>query len=607
MRPAERPAAAFALACAGLVLGVALAWAGVWQFEYLSYDDGAYVSHNWMVRRGLTLEGVAWAFGDFRINNYHPLTLLSHMLDVELFGLTPGAHHVINVLFHALNAILLFGALRALTQAPLPSLAVASLFSVHPALVEPVAWIAERKELLATGFAFASLWSWAVWVRAGAWGHYTLSLGLFAAALLAKPMPVTLPLILLLLDYWPLGRLRDAQELRQRVVEKLPFFALSLGFCLLTLRAQTLAITSDPALLERIPLALVAYARYLGHAFWPVGLTGFYPYRDAWPLLAVLGAAALAVGVLALAFLARRRWPWLSVGMLWFSGALVPVTGIVQAGLQSLGDRFLYFPMPGLLVAVCFSLAALLEQRKRVLAAVWIAVLALGVVGTRAGAAYWRDDLSFFEHSLEVAGPSFTTFSGLGHGQLKANLLEEAEASYRASLELWRDHGPAHVGLGILLLRRDEAEMALRHFDSAARANPLPEYFSFWAGQANEQLGRVRPAAASYLAELELNPDHGESLVRAATLLATRAEVSDPGLAHALALHACQLTGFARARELDVLAATLAAQGRYPDAETRARDALWLAREAGDERLLRAIAGRLARYRARQPLRVPQP
>ncbi len=447
-----RPAPVFALACAGLALLVALAWAGVWQFEYLSYDDGAYVSHNWMVRRGLTLEGVAWAFSGVRIDNYHPLTLLSHMLDVELFGRTPGAHHVINVLFHALNAILLFAALRALTQAPLPSLAVASLFAVHPALVEPIAWIAERKELLATSLAFASLWSWAAWARAGTRGHYTLSLGLFAAALLAKPMPVTLPFILLLLDYWPLGRLRDARDLRRRVVEKLPFFALSLGFCLLTMHAQTLAITSDTTLIERIPLALVAHARYLGHAFWPVGLTGFYPYRDAWPLLAVLGAAALAVGVLALAFLARRRWPWISVGLLWFSGALVPVTGIVQTGFQSLGDRFLYFSMPGLLVAVCFSLAALPGLRKRALAAVWIAALALGVVGTRAGAAYWRDDLTFFARSLEVAGPSFAALAGLGYGQLQANLPEEAEASFRASLEVWRDFGSAHRGLGILLL-----------------------------------------------------------------------------------------------------------------------------------------------------------
>ncbi|MGH9361727.1 MAG: tetratricopeptide repeat protein, partial [Thermoanaerobaculia bacterium] len=350
----------------GLALLTVLVFAPVVRHDFVSLDDPAYVTGNAQVRRGLTAEGFRWAWGNEVAGNWHPLTMLSHMLDAELHGLDPGGHHLTSLLLHAANAVLLFVLLRRLTGAAGRSAAVAALFAVHPLHVESVAWIAERKDVLSAFFFFLALLAWSGYARRPSSWRYLLALLAFALGLLAKPMVVTLPLVLLLLDVWPLGRLPLAAAAERRralgplLREKLPFVLLALGAAAVALVTQREAMSPLAALSlgRRIANALLAYAAYLSDTVWPRGLAVFYPLPGALPAWRVALAAVLLAALTALALARLHRSPWLAVGWLWFVGMLLPVIGLLQVGSQARADRYTYLPSIGLFVALVWEVAA---------------------------------------------------------------------------------------------------------------------------------------------------------------------------------------------------------------------------------------------------------
>jgi protein O-mannosyl-transferase len=403
-----------------LVLGGALALLTVLAFlpslgnGYVILDDPLYVTANREVRQGITLEGAAWALTANVANNWHPLTVLSHMLDVEVFGLPPVGHHLTSLLLHLAGVLLLFEALRRMTGAAYRSALVAALFAVHPTRVESVAWISERKDVLSGLFWMLALLAYLGWVRRPSAGRYLLVTLALALGLAAKPMVVTLPCVLLLLDFWPLGR----RGLRGLIVEKIPLFALSAASSVVTLHYQRTSMAPLDVLPWdlRLANAAVSYVSYLGKAFLPRNLAVFYPFPMEIPAWKTAGAVLLLALVTALAVWRARKSPWLLVGWLWFLGTLVPVIGLVQVGRQAMADRYTYLPFVGLFLAVVWGTAEWAERRgalRPVLGA--LAVLAiLGLAGmTRAQTRHWRDGVTLFRHALAVTGNNPLARQGL--------------------------------------------------------------------------------------------------------------------------------------------------------------------------------------------------
>ncbi|HEY9422309.1 MAG TPA: hypothetical protein VIW92_12900 [Thermoanaerobaculia bacterium] len=393
-----------------LILGGALALLTVLAFlpslgnGYVLLDDPLYVTGNPQVRQGITREGLAWALTANVANNWHPLTVLSHMLDVEVFGLPAAGHHLTSLLLHLANVLLLFAALQRMTGAAFRSALVAALFAVHPTRVESVAWIAERKDVLSGLFWMLALLAYVHYAcRPNPRRYLPVALAM-ALGLAAKPMVVTLPCVLLLLDFWPLGR----RGWGRLILEKVPLFVLSAASSLVTLRYQETSL----APLEVLPWdlrfanAAVSYATYLGKAFLPRNLAVFYPFPAEIPAWKVAGASALLLLLTGLAIWRARRSPWLLVGWLWFLGTLVPVIGLVQVGRQAMADRYTYLPFIGLFLAMVWG-AAELAQRRASLRPILgtLAVLAiLGLAGmTRAQVHHWRDSVTLFRHALKVS------------------------------------------------------------------------------------------------------------------------------------------------------------------------------------------------------------
>ncbi|HEY6838925.1 MAG TPA: hypothetical protein VI389_09300, partial [Geobacteraceae bacterium] len=321
-------------------------------FAFVNFDDPSYVAANSHVAGGLTPENVRWAFTSFHEANWHPLTWLSHMLDVTLFGLSPRGHHWVNVLLHGGNGVLIFLLLARLTGRTGRSAVVAFLFLIHPLHVEAVAWVAERKELLCTTFSLVTLLAYGSYAARPGTGRYLFALAAFACALMAKPMAVTIPCVLFLLDYWPLGRTATVGALKL-AREKVPFFLLTAASCIVTYVAQQQggAVGTLFPLSVRVANAATAYVFYLGKTLWPARLAVIYPFTPSIPFWQMGGALLLLVALSLAAFRLRRRFPWLVVGWLWYLGTLIPVIGLVQVGLQAAADRYTYFPLTGIFIA----------------------------------------------------------------------------------------------------------------------------------------------------------------------------------------------------------------------------------------------------------------
>src|SRR5437588_1720717 len=364
---------------------VAITWAVFGQtvgHQFINYDDPRYVLDNAHVRAGLTWRGIAWAFTHVHSQNWHPLTTMSHMLDCQLFGVNPGAHHLVNVFFHSIAAVLLFVLLAQITNSIWASAFVAAVFAIHPLRVESVAWIAERKDVLSGVFFMLTLLAYFRWTRKQTVGRYLAMSILFACGLMSKPMLITTPIILLLLDYWPLNRSQKSEVRSQKssnppwtklVVEKVPLFVLSIGSCFATLWAQNFALGSTQflPLQWRITNALFSYFEYVRQMFWPVDLIPFYVHpENRLELWRLLVAAVVLIALTAIAFIRRRKNPYLIVGWLWYLVMLIPVIGIVQVGLQGHADRYTYLPQVGLdiaLVWLIWDLTKSWRQQKIVL------------------------------------------------------------------------------------------------------------------------------------------------------------------------------------------------------------------------------------------------
>ena len=371
-----RPGVALQFALALLTL--ALYWPVVGH-DFVNYDDGLYVTDNPHVQAGLTLDNIAWAFSTGHASNWHPVTWLSHLIDFSCFGWFAGGHHLVNVLFHTANTLLLFLLLRRLTGSLWRCAIVAALFAWHPLHVESVAWVAERKDLLSLFFLLLSLSAYVGYVKQPSPGRYTLTLACFALGLMAKPMIVTLPCLLLLLDWWPLARLRlsatDAGEnpsprshLWPLVCEKLPFFALAAASCVVTVwtQHQTGALRTFHAvpLSARLANTVTAYACYLWKMIWPADLAVLYPMPSSWPLAMVLGSALALAGLSLFAWRWRTQFPWVVVGWCWFVVTLVPVIGLVQVGEQAMADRYTYLPLIGVFLALTWGVEAATVARR---------------------------------------------------------------------------------------------------------------------------------------------------------------------------------------------------------------------------------------------------
>jgi len=549
-----------ALVCLGLFLGTALLFGRAIPHAFLDYDDPDYVTQNAHVQAGPTPASLRWALTTGAAANWHPLTWVSHMVDWRLFGDRPAGHHAVSVLWHALNAALAFLALRRLTGSFWTSALSAALFAWHPLRVESVAWVAERKDVLSTCFALAALWAYAGYAREGSRRAYGLALGAFALGLLCKPMLVTLPFVLLLLDFWPLGR--GGRSWRVLAGEKIPFFLLAGASAAATYLVQKHggAVTEAFPLGARLENAAVSVARYLGMFFWPFGLAVGYPLPARWPAGAVAGAAALLAAITAAAFRQRRRRPWIVVGWLWFLGMLVPVLGIVQVGLAAMADRYTYLPSLGLQLALLWTARDLLPPAGYRLAPLAAAAVLAGLAArTWNQLGVWRDSITLYEHALAVTRGNYLAECYLGSALLNARRLPEAEPHLRLAAQLKPDYGPASTRLGYLLeqeghpdraaacyaallklkpnfaeanadygrllLRQNRPREALPRLQAAERVRPDAETCDE-LGSALEQLGRLDEAMASYAEESKLQPGSGRGDYNRGVLRLGRGDVA---------------------------------------------------------------------------------
>jgi len=531
--------------------------------RFLDCDDPDYVTQNAHVQAGLTWAGVDWAFTSSAAANWFPLTWLSHMLDWQLFGNDPRGHHAVNILWHALNAVVAFLALRRLTGAFWTSAASAALFAWHPLRVESVAWVAERKDVLSGFFGLLTLWAYAAYAekrrerRSGARSFYALALAAFATGLLCKPMLVTLPCLLVLLDWWPLRRIGPAEKLSSLLLEKAPFFLLTIVSCVITYRVQQAgnAVVESLGLGARLANAVVSVACYLGKFSWPVNLAVGYPIPDHQPGATVAGATVLVLTMTGVALWQWRRRPWLLVGWLWFLGMLVPVIGIVKVGLQAMADRYTYLPILGWQLALLWTLSELAWPSvvRRFVPALIGVVLAGCAARTWDQLGVWRDSRALYEHALAVTKDNYLAHSYLATTLLNEGRFDEAAAHLQRAIEIRPDyaaahhrlgvavekagrtddalriytdllrirpnHADAHYSIGIILLNRNQPAEAITHFRATLSSEPDSDPALVALGMALARQGRIEEAVPCYEKALALNPFNAEAFYDCANAL----------------------------------------------------------------------------------------
>ena len=502
-----------------LLVLVFLVYVPVRQFQFTSLDDPQYVSANPIVQQGLTAEGVRWAFTFGSSFYWHPLTWLSHMLDVELFGMNPGPHHVMSVVLHTLSTVLLFLALRRMTGLAWRSAFVAALFAIHPLHVESVAWIAERKDVLSTFFLMAALYAYAAYVETPRLSRRVLVAAMFTLGLLAKPMIATFPFVLMLLDYWPLNR--SAKGWLNLVAEKLELFVLAAASVVATILSQrgssAVVALESLSLPARVGNALVSYLLYMRDMFWPARLAAFYPLAAPPAIVAIIAAVilvAITVGVILL----RHRLPFLVTGWLWFLGTLVPVIGLVQAGDQGRADRFTYVPLIGLFIALtwlCVFAADKWKVENGARTAAAVAVVAAFVFVTRQQLMYWKDDLSLWERAVSVTSGNYRAEEHFGVALTDRGRLAEGIQHYEAALRIWPEYPEAHNNLGAAFMDQGRHADAVREFAAAVKAKPGDPNYRYNLAVALDAQGRRQDAIDQVRLGLRVNPGN-PSLVRAA-------------------------------------------------------------------------------------------
>jgi tetratricopeptide (TPR) repeat protein len=487
------------------------------EHEFVNYDDELYVADNPAVPGGLSLKGIVWAFTHNVNVNWTPLTVISHMLDCQFYGLYAGGHHLTNLLLHAATTILLFLVLRQMTAALWPSAFVAAVFAVHPLHVESVAWIAERRDVFSGLFFMLTLGAYAGYAR-HRWslGRYLMVVLMLALALMSKPMVVTLPFVLLLLDYWPLKRFPQPGDRLipwRLIVEKVPLLALSGAACVATLFAQKEAIQSVPLSL-RIGNALVSYVAYLGQMIYPVGLAVFYPYPGnglalwkmiaAFVLLLVISAGAVAI---------RRKQPWFLFGWLWYLGMLVPAIGLIQSGLRARADRYTYLPQIGLYVLLTWAAVELCAgwRHRRVMLGGCITIILVALIFcARVQTSYWQNSESLWTHTLACTSDNAVAHNNFGVTLLQKGKVNEAFTHYQKALQINPGYVEAHINFGNALLQKGNVDEAITHYQKALQINPGCADAHINLGNVLLKKGSVDEAIAHYQKALEIKPDYAE-------------------------------------------------------------------------------------------------
>jgi tetratricopeptide (TPR) repeat protein len=540
-------------------------------YEFVNYDDDLYVTANAQVQKGLTLKNLVWAFSTTDIANWHPLTWISHQLDVRLWGMDSGRHHLTSVLFHIANGLILFLALNQMTGALWRSAAVAALFALHPINVESVAWVAERKNVLSTFFWVLTMWSYSRYTENPARRRYLMVLFFFMLGLMAKPMLVTLPFVLLLLDYWPLKRFQFESALMTRplnihadikttgtvellqsnipsgpnavsrnitilflIREKIPLFVLSAVSCWVSFLAQqgAGAVRSMEAipLTSRVANALVSYVAYMGKMILPFKLAVFYPYPTAIPGWKVAGAGVILILVFGLAWKIRKRYPYVLVGWLWYMGTLVPVIGFVQVGAQAMADRYAYVPLIGLFIAIVWGIAELADGwpycRKPIsVASIMMVGILCATTWTQLGC--WKNSVELFRHALEVTAGNAVAHNNLGNALSSLDENDEAYKHYAEALRIQPHFANAHYNMARILTDRGELDEALGHYEAAIKSNPrlIKAYYN--RGIILAQKGNDSAAIRDFSRALRLDPSFAEAHNNLGVVLIRQGKVNE--------------------------------------------------------------------------------
>jgi tetratricopeptide (TPR) repeat protein len=589
--------------------------------DFINYDDNTYVTENGPVLQGLTMKGLLWAATTFHAGNWHPVTWFSHMLDVSLFGMNPAGHHWMNLLFHLANVLLLFFLLRRMTHALWPSALVATLFAIHPLHVESVAWVAERKDVLSAFFGLLTLWAYVGYAEKRvssfrfhvssfrpesrkAMLSYLAVLLFFTLSLMAKPMLVTLPFLMLLLDYWPLrrtsfkfqvssfrfknlkpetlkpetdfnqpGTRNQKPGTRNLIFEKLPLFALAAASSVITYLVQQKAGSVTPfqflPLSVRLGNAVVSYVAYIGKMLWPSNLAIFYRYvGGSLPLWQMIGSALLLLLLSAAVIRMGNRRPYLIVGWLWYLGTLVPVIGIVQVGAQGMADRYTYIPLIGIFIMIVWGV---FETSRRVMLARAIVVLIvlLGVVA-RVQVGYWRNSVTLFEHALQATEWNQTAHNHLGLALAKQGKLEEARRHYSEAIRLYPDYFEAHGNLAALLVEEGKLEEASRHYSEALRINPNYVEGHNDLAMVLGKLGKPEEAMKHYSEAIRIYPDSFRANFNLAAILAGQGRLEEAAKRYSEAIRIYPGSFEAHSN----LAAILAQQGRLDEAVRHYSEAL---------------------------------
>ena len=525
------------LICLLLVAATLAAYSQLPECGFIAWDDGEYVVDNPQVKAGLTVDTIAWAFKETGIRYWHPLTWLSHMLDVELYGLNPSGHHWTNLLLHLANTLLLFAALRRLTGKLWQSALVAALFSLHPLHVESVAWVSERKDVLATFFGLLTILGYSRYLKTRQRDDYLLTCLLFGMGLMSKPSVVTLPFALLLLDFWPLRRAvvpclhgKEAfTSLFRLFLEKTPLFLLSALACIVTfVGQQDVGLVRHFPLTERVSNALISYVKYAAKALWPLDLGVMYPHPgDTIPLVLVLGAAALLLGCAVLSIRLARKYPYICFGYFWYLGTLVPMIGLIQAGEHAMADRHSYIPLIGLFVIIAWGLSELSRNwpRRRSIA-IAVGAASLSALGAAAfvQAGYWKNSITLFEHTLSVTQDNCLVHNDLATVLADEGRLDEAEHHYGSAIRIWPGYAKAHKGLADLLFTRHRHEEAILHYNEAIVLQP--KYLEGYSNLAQLLYSRgEHKQAQAYLAKaLAMDPEKDWLHSNMALVLTARGE-----------------------------------------------------------------------------------
>jgi len=634
------------LVSTGLILLTLCVFWQAHNFGFIKFDDPSYITANPHVLQGLTWASVKWAFTGVHGENHHPLTSLSHLLDVQLFGLRAGLHHLVNVAFHVANVLLLFTLLRRMTGAIWCSALVAVLFAIHPLRVESVVWISERKDVLSGFFWMLSLLAYWRYARQPSARRFAAVLVLFTLGLLSKPMVVTLPLILLLLDVWPLHRLPvftpasfvsaggvQLQKVSRThvLLEKLPLVILSIAAGMMTVHAQSHALVSVRGLPIQIRLinSVLSYVQYLKKTAWPVNLAIYYPFHRHFFLNEIIAAAFLLLAVTFIAVMVARTFPYILTGWLWYLVTLVPVIGVLQVGSQSYADRYTYIPTIGIYLIVAFALKDIVRRYIALrVPLVGMVVLLVGALSALAFnyASLWRSDDVLLRHTLQVTkdnsavhcslglklldegryNEALAEFSetlkinsgilggekfaeahvGMGLALLSLGRAQEAAKSFRYAIELAPRVARTHVDLGIALDKLGDWRESLQAFEEAVRLEPDEPFTHSNLAIAYLKRGQVDEAAVQYREALRVYPQHLDSLKGLAWLLATDSEARrrNGKEATGFATEACKLTNFQDPSGLEILASAQAENGDFQNATATAQKALDLIKGQGAQR-----------------------